>query len=64
MTTSPPWLQLPIDIPINGVAYWVCQYRFWAKPYIAYWREATLEWTTDITSWTYPWYITPWYRIQ
>jgi len=64
MTTSPPWLQIPTTVPINGVAYWVTQYRWASKPFIAVWIEASQEWEVDILAWRYPWYVTPWFRIQ
>lgn len=63
-TFSPPWLQLPITTPIGGIAYWVTPDRWCYRPFVAVWIAATLEWEVDILLWRYPWYITPWYRMQ
>lgn len=64
MTTSPPWKQIPTTTPINGVAYWVTQYRAFSQPFIAVWIAATWEWEIDIVLIRYPWYVTPWFRLQ
>jgi len=65
MTTSPPWQQMPNNLPTNGVAYWVSFSRFFCQPYIAVWIEDTSQWEVDppLAS-PYPWYITPFFRAQ
>jgi hypothetical protein len=65
MTLSPPWKQIPHEMPINGVAYWVAQYRWFSVPFIATWDEATASWEpAEHVIPLYPWYVTPWFRMQ
>jgi len=64
MTTSPPWQQMLAQLPINGVSYWVVQYRWFSRPFLATWIEDTQLWEAVDTLWCYPWYITPFFRVQ
>lgn len=63
MTTSPPWNQLPVSVPVNGVTYWICQYRWYSLPYKASWVAATLSWSIPAPfASVIPWYVAPWWR--
>ena len=52
------------QLPINGVSYWVVQYRWFSRPFLATWIEDTQLWEAVDTLWCYPWYITPFFRVQ
>jgi len=64
MTTSPPWLQLPGNMPTDRVTYWVNFRRFDSKPFLATWIEEKQEWEIDTLTWRYPWLFTPFFRVQ
>ena len=64
MTTSPPWHQMPATLPINGVCYWVCQYRWFSTPFLAVYDEDAEAWQPVDLVLPIPWHVAPWYRIQ
>jgi len=55
---------MPATLPINGVCYWVCQYRWFSTPFLAVYDEDAEAWQPVDLVLPIPWHVAPWYRIQ
>lgn len=62
MTKSPPWEMMPLKTPADGEEVFVAYDRYLARPFQAKWDEANLEWIDQTLFWSYPWYVTPYWR--
>lgn len=60
--SSPPWQELPNQMPDDATTYWVVQYRWMSTPTEAEWRLSTYEWYVLATGLAVPWYVFPWFR--
>lgn len=55
------WNELPDQVPADGTEYWVVFERWFGRPFLATWTDASGEWkcSSAITAPYFPWYVAP-----